>query len=346
MVLVTLFLAVTAIMFSKGSGSFFGRGFYLVKSDSFALIKPPSIVTGEKIKPSELSAGDIVIFENAKKTKSIGMVSEVVETGGDDNEPDSQTDNQTENQTENQGGGETFTGETADEQIGAVAISFKITDDTGEVYTVSERDIISKATKTSRFFGVIINFAASSGGALTVAVIPCFLIVMWELLKPLFKKRQLSEEVTAVKKQDEVPTFISVSDESAVPDFIPEKAGKSAAALKAYKETLKATKETANETKAANKAAEDFVKSANSQFPEKPVKSPDLFTSVPEKQTVNPPAPEPEPPSSIKLAQAINMLNSRRSEEKVGDSLQELSAAEKARRVKQAMEELKHKKGE
>jgi hypothetical protein len=294
MALVTVFMVTVAIIFSSAAGSpateFFGRNLYLVRGTAFDLIRAPSIVIGAKTDPAELGAGDIVIFtaENSNR-KSIG---EIVEA----------TEESAENST--------------DEEIAVK--QFSIRDESGAVHTVPEQGIISKAVQTSRAFGIIINFAASPAGLLVIAVIPCLSIILWEVLKPILRKIQDKKEVPTVNKQDEVPTFIppntDLEIETVSAEKIGEKSGKSAAALEAYKKTLKIT--------STQEIAE----------------TPELFTEA-HKRAEKP--KKKKPLSSVKLAEVIATVNSQQEQYDPADPLEKLSAAEKAARINQAMEAFK-----
>ena len=287
---------------SKGAVDFFGSNLYLVKSNSFELIKAPSVIIGKKTDTGALGAGDIVVFsviserENVRK-KAIGIITNIKS--------------------------ETFIDETGDEEVETVIKTFRIADESENVLYVDERDILSKAVQASRVFGIIINFAVSPAGLFVIAVIPCFGIVLSELMKPIFRKRQYEKEVPPVNKQEEVPTFVPVDTEkNNASAAVAKTSGKSAAALKAYKETLKITN--------------------TAEF----TKTPELFITAAKKPADKSKPQKKKPLSSVKLAEAIAAVNSPQENDDSKVSLQELSAAEKARLISQAMAKTKIKEEE
>ncbi|MCL1903145.1 MAG: hypothetical protein FWF94_01850 [Oscillospiraceae bacterium] len=310
-------MIIAAIMFSGGNGSpateLFGRNLYLVKGNSFDLIRTPSIVVGERVAPDALSAGDIVIFTDDDNRKLIGKIVEIVEITADGEGVPKQSDdndNAEENANNTNNANENDDDKSTTEEDNVPARVFVINDETGEDYGVNEQNVISKAVRASRFFGIVINFASSPHGLLIIVIIPCVGIILSEVLKPVIRKIKYSKEVSTVKKQDEVPTFIPEVEDSV--EFNSERSGKSAAALKAYKQMLKTT-----ETGEINESPELFTK-------------PEEIIEKPKQQE------KKKPLSSAKLAEAIAAVNLKHEE-----SLQDLNAAEKARRISKAMAETK-----
>jgi hypothetical protein len=313
MVLTTVFLVALAIMFSGGnSAEIFGSSVYLVTSSEFELIKPPSAVISEIVEPADLGVGDIVIFKTEDGYKSIGSI---LEKGT----------------------------ETMDDRL---VMFFKVGDEAGESRIVFEEAIIAKATKTSRTMGGIINFAKSPAGVLSIAIIPCASIILWELMKPLFKKRLDRKKVTPVNKQAETPTFVPPTVEELVPIAPVEKpiekpvvfdTPNPAAALKAYKQTLTQTL-----------ALDEFVKEPELFIaPERerererersPIQAKPVTSTPVESAFV--PMMKKKPLSSVKLAEAIAAVNAQK---KPGE---EMSIVEKTEKVNQALAAYSKLKGE
>jgi hypothetical protein len=336
MMLITIFLASLAVMFSVSGGAveFFGSNLYLVKNDSFELIPAPSVVKGEKVNPSALGVGDIVIFETETGYKSIGEIIEESSLVGD--------------------------GENAENVENAENKEhFIISDNSGDAHIVPEHAVISKAVRTSRILGTIANFVTSPPGVLVIAVIPCMCIFLAEIFKPVFRKTQDKKKVPTINKQDETPTFIpkvlfetEEHDQSEEPKKSKKqkkskksdkpaksaKIEKSAMALRAYKQALSLDS-------AFNDS--DFAEAEESpQLFTTPVKTPDK--SVPdidmpldeilqmqvmqgEKEKPKPTAPAPpkkDPLSSVKLAEVIAADIEGR----------ELTAVEKTQRVNEIIE--------
>jgi len=167
---ITLFLAVTAVVFSKDVPNIFGKSVYLVKTDAFELIKSPSAVIAEKTAPELISPGNIVIFTIENGGKAIGEVRAKAESEG--------------------------------------VTYMTVADENGKEHIVADSSIAAKAVKTSVFWGVVINFATKPAGLLVIAVLPCAAILAAEAIKPLIMKKQLEEKIAPVNKQDETPTFV------------------------------------------------------------------------------------------------------------------------------------------
>jgi hypothetical protein len=291
-------------MFSSGKNAaqVFGSNLYLVTTDVFELITAPSTVIGEKVDPADLGVGDIVIFETEGGYKSIGRITErgFEELG---------TETESENETEE------------------LVMFFKISDETGTPNIISERAIVAKATKSSRTLGTIANFAKSPAGVLTIAVIPCVSIILWELMKPLFRKRMDKKQVVPVNKQEEIPTFISPDAipepkeavQKIVPAEKPERPEKTvnpnpAAALKAYKQTLTHTLALDE----AVKQPELFVSPAQEKPPIQSVK-----VSSPSAAETAENSSKKKPLSSVKLAEVIASVNAQKTQEKANLKLKE-----------------------
>jgi len=314
----------------KGAADFFGNNFVLVRGDYFTLIKTPSVVLGEKVDPAELAAGDIVIYRTADNSKNIAEIIEAVEFNLNSSDEADESDSSN------------------------TIICFTLAFEPGEEFEDLETDIISKVTRQSRIFGYIVSFAVSPAGVLVIAVIPCVCIVLLEVFKPFFRKKSDAKEITPVKKQEEVPTFIpdiepeanehkeseeledSQDFEHELKEVETEKEKKllpSAAALRAYKETLDVTQTQEIREIREVKAPQLFVSSSPSP--------PTLPSASPLTPPTPPPAPvKKKPLSSVKLAEVIATINSQKEPE---DSITELNAAEKNERINQAMTAFKGK---
>jgi hypothetical protein len=354
MVMLTIFLVSLAVMFSGNSSKapeFFGSNLYLVQNDTFDLIPAPSAVIGEKIDPASLGVGDIVIFETDFGGKSIG---EIIETGV--SPPPVIADNGESNES-----GETVVEEPITENTVA---HLRLNDELGAARIIPESAVISKAVRTSRTLGMLINFVASPTGVLVIAVIPCVCLILGEALKPLFKVRQERAQVVPVNKQDETPTFIPVAaylspsapTESPKAENPPKSAVSEdtkpvtpAAALKAYKQAL-SLDETDEDIGTISQEPELFM---SPKKPNKPIYEPDESLPKPNEFVAKTAKPAPasgnnrkkKPLSSVKLAEAIAAVNAQR--EQLPDDIEaerephELSTTEKAELINQALAKLK-----
>jgi hypothetical protein len=287
MLLTTVYLVVLAIMFSSGAGvEIFGQNLYLVKTESFDLIKPPSAVFGEKTETVEVGLGDIIIFNHPDEYKLIGEI-------------------------------------VAKEEVSYVddsGIFFTVRTEFDEKIAIREDSVIAKAVRTSRLLGIIISFAVSPVGVLVIAVIPCIAIILWELFRPIFKKKQDEKEVAPVNKQTETPTFVPPEPaepekplksppvahfelDAPTPEL--EKPTSPAAALKAYKQTL-----ALDESGSDLNRLQLFVKPEVKSEPAKPIQA-----RVIENTPAQP--PKKKPLSSVKLAEVIATVNAQKIKEEI-----------------------------
>ncbi len=75
--------------------------------------------------------------------------------------------------------------------------------------------IIGKGMSYSDFLGAVIRFLSSPGGLLAVAVIPCCVLIGFEFFQLAQKRSDADTVVKTIKKQNEVPTFVSSSNKEA-----------------------------------------------------------------------------------------------------------------------------------
>ena len=316
LMLLTIFLIVLSVMFSGGKSAVdsFGSNLYFVKSNSFDLIPAPSIVIGEKIQPASLGAGDIVIFESDDGGTLIGEINEVLTlTSTDDTDESDSTD---ENTPQKQGR------------------HFKIDGESGESHIIAEDMVISKAVQTSRTLGVIVNFVTSPMGVLVIAVIPCVCILLWEVVRPIVRKITGKKEVPIINKQEEVPTFVPIGGAGDNPKTENiHKPTKSAAALKAYKETLNISQETTQpQLYVSPKPSENLLEKSLERSLEKPLEKPLEKSSEKPSGKPIPATNKKKPLSSVKLAEVIANVN-----REAPNSIEELPLTEKAKHINQAL---------
>lgn len=196
-----LILISVSIVFTFGGDApgFFGSNIYIVKTDAFELIKKGNAVLVSAVPPEEIHAGNIVIFQNSEKQFGIAEVHEAVLSDG--------------------------------------VYSFSALSERGAKITLSQGQITGKAMQVSAFLGGLIGFAKSPSGVLIIAVLPCIAILLYEAVRAVMNNFSGENDVSPVKKQEEVPTFIprqkvtfrKQEDEPPQPD------GKVKAAINAYK---------------------------------------------------------------------------------------------------------------
>jgi hypothetical protein len=169
--LFTLFMLTMSLIFSIGGDapSLFGRNIYIVKTDAVEALKPGTALFTRAVPFDEISSGDIVVFNSGDR---IGLAE--IETA---------------EQSEN-------------------VYRYEAISERGVEIILVQSQIIGKATQYSSFFGALISFAKSSAGVMLIAVIPCIIILVFEASKAIFGVFKKENEITPVKKQDEIPTYI------------------------------------------------------------------------------------------------------------------------------------------
>ncbi|MGN0577494.1 MAG: hypothetical protein ACI4J4_02625 [Ruminiclostridium sp.] len=162
-------LGVIAAACSIGGGvpNIFGANIYIVKTDAFEL-KNGTALFAYQVPPSEIQPGNFVIInlENNKPALAEILNSELYD---------------------------------------GVYSFVALTENNSEI-TLSQSQIVAKGLSYSDFWGQVISFAVSPLGTLTVAVLPCLVIIITELSK-FIGKIMPQPEIETVKKQLEVPTY-------------------------------------------------------------------------------------------------------------------------------------------
>lgn len=167
--ILAIVLGVIAAACSIGGGvpNIFGANIYIVKTDAFEL-KNGTALFAYQVPPSEIQPGNFVIInlENNKPALAEILNSELYD---------------------------------------GVYSFVALTENNSEI-TLSQSQIVAKGLSYSDFWGQVISFAVSPLGTLTVAVLPCLVIIITELSK-FIGKVMPQPEIETVKKQLEVPTY-------------------------------------------------------------------------------------------------------------------------------------------
>lgn len=187
-----IFLSVTAVVYSTGGGTpnIFGTNVYLVKTDAFGFLKNGTAIMAKSVPPAEIQSTNIVIFtlENGKPALAQVLHSELYDG----------------------------------------VYSFKVLTENNAEITLSQSQIVAKGMNYSDFWGALIRFAISPLGMLLIAIVPCIIIIIIEIVK--FAGNFMPQpEIETVKKQYEVPSYDPESDRPAR-----ERRG-TAEAVKAYR---------------------------------------------------------------------------------------------------------------
>ncbi|MCL2693828.1 MAG: hypothetical protein FWE60_01835 [Oscillospiraceae bacterium] len=170
--LLTLFLLTLSLIFTFGGDapSLFGRNIYIVKTDAVETLKPGTALLTSATHPENLEPGNIVVFKSAENKMGLA---EIISA-----------------------------------QIVDNVYGFKAVSETGTDISLTQSQIVGRATQYSDFLGLLVGFAKSPAGVLVIAVIPCVMILIYEGSKTIFAAVRKDSEITPVKKQDETPTYI------------------------------------------------------------------------------------------------------------------------------------------
>lgn len=165
-----LFLGTIAAVYSVSGGTpnIFGTYLYLVKTDAFDELKNGTALIAQEVHAMEIQPGAIVIFnlENGKPALADVRTSELVDG----------------------------------------VYRFEAVTENGSEIILSQSQIVAKGTSYSDIWGAIISFVVSPLGVLLIAVVPCIIIIIVEIVK--FINNTLPQpEIETVKKQLEVPTY-------------------------------------------------------------------------------------------------------------------------------------------
>ena len=269
-----VFLSVTAVVYSTGGGSpnIFGTNVYLVKTDAFDFLKSGTALMAKQVPPSEVQEKNIVIFnlENGKPALAEVMSSELSDG----------------------------------------VYSFKVLTENNAEITLTQSQIVAKGMSYSDFWGAMIGFAVSPLGMLLIAIVPCIIIIIIEIVK--FAGNFIPQpEVETVKKQYEVPTYSREAEKKAQ-----ERRG-TAEAVKAYRNSsldssigiYEGNTAAASENPAARRAAAATgVHDLRSEYAEIAARQQSPLYTAPNRQT-RPPQPSQTrktmPLSSKRLNEAI-----------------------------------------
>ena len=176
LIVLAVFLAVTSMLFSFGSGSapdIFGYNVYIVQDNDFYQLKAGTAAIAQKVWPDEVNDGELIIY----------------------------------NRYEN-GGAQLAKVNSSTLKEGVM--SFDIETQSGENTTISQSQLVARVNYCSDFLGSVIGFAMSPFGVMAIAILPCLAIVAFEIVKFIFSKRPVPK-VEPVKLQEETPVYAPVA---------------------------------------------------------------------------------------------------------------------------------------
>lgn len=173
--LCTLFLVLISMIFygENSAPGIFGHNVYLVKTDAFSLINNGTALFARSVPFEEISAGNIVIFLNENDENTIGEIREVM--SGD----------------------------------GVYTFRTRLSDNTETV--VGQSRIVGKGIYISDAIGGLIGFAVSPAGVCVIAVLPCTLVIVLEILN-IIKDRRLRREEERQKEKRDAPVSVPAAN--------------------------------------------------------------------------------------------------------------------------------------
>ncbi len=174
LLVLAIFLAITAMTFSFGGGKnapdIFGFNIYIVKGGDFYQLKNGTAAMAEKVWPDEVYPGEIIIYRLSEKDPyALARVNNAT--------------------------------------IKEAVMSYEVETENHETITLSQGQYIAKVTHCSDFLGGLINYATSPFGLMTIAILPCLAIAVFELVKFIISKLP-APEVETIRIQEETPTFV------------------------------------------------------------------------------------------------------------------------------------------
>lgn len=172
---VAVFLGITSMTFYSGENqsapSIFGYNVYIVKNNDFYQLKNGTAALAQTVWPDEVYSGEIIIYRMGEgNAVSLGVVRSAT--------------------------------------LKEAVMSYEIENELGDIITLSQGQLVAKVTHCSDFLGAFIRFATSPFGVMAIAFLPCLGLIIFELVKFIIC-RLPAPEVETVKKQEELPTFVS-----------------------------------------------------------------------------------------------------------------------------------------
>lgn len=170
-----VFLGITSMAFYSGENqsapNIFGYNIYIVKDHDFYQLKNGTAALAQTVWPDEVYSGEIIIYRMGEgNAVKLGVVREAT--------------------------------------LKEAVMSYEIENELGDSLTLSQGQLVAKVTHFSDFLGGFIRFATSPFGVMAIALLPCLALIIFELVRFIIC-RLPAPEVETVKKQEELPTFVS-----------------------------------------------------------------------------------------------------------------------------------------
>ena len=173
-----VFLGITSMAFYSGENqsapNIFGYNIYIVKNNDFYQLKSGTAAMAQTVWPDEVYSGEIIIYRMGEgNAVKLGVVRTAT--------------------------------------LKEAVMSYEIENEMGDILTLSQGQLVAKVTHFSDFLGGFIRFATSPFGVMAIAFLPCLALMIFELVRFIISKLP-APEVETVKKQEELPTFVSRRD--------------------------------------------------------------------------------------------------------------------------------------
>ena len=168
--LCTLFLVLVSVIFygDNSAPEIFGHRIYLVKTDAFSLVNNGTALIAQTVPDEEIKAGNIVIFLDDEDKNTIGEIREVTYSDG--------------------------------------VYTYRTRLPNNSETVVGQSKIVAKGIYVSDAVGGLIGFALSPAGVGVIAILPCSLIIVLEVLNFIKSRRLSQQEEEAFEREADVKT--------------------------------------------------------------------------------------------------------------------------------------------
>lgn len=168
---VFLLMVISSAAFgSAGTVGVFGFNLFICDSSDYESVPAGSAVISTSCAPYDLEKGNLVLYttdpENKSAPLAMGYYADFKMTDG---------------------------------------IYYLQLENNGDSTVISENALIGKAGWCSPFLGAFISFAKSPWGILVMAVIPCALLILFDILRVKTYEKPIPEVIPQVKNQDDRP---------------------------------------------------------------------------------------------------------------------------------------------
>lgn len=163
LVLCIALIFVSAAFSAEETVNIFGVNIYVVNEDGITTVPKGSAVIVNSCKPYEVDAGKLVMYKNDEKL-SLGYGK----------------------------------GYSVVDGVYRVTVI-----DNNTEFEISENNLIGKADYCSEFLGSLISFVKSQMGVLVLAIIPCLVLIVYDIIRAAALRRPLPEVVPQVKNKEE-----------------------------------------------------------------------------------------------------------------------------------------------